>query len=251
MDRRLIQLLRLLPSRSGPSEECRSRVGGGRRPLGPLRQPPRAVGPPRRRLGRPRPQRHLDPARNPFVSTIPYGLCPADWSAGLFHDSDDGQGSLNVPLTWPTFTILVTHATRNTIAFDTHSAPDQLVPGLRGAFWSACFSGWLLVSQPGSLRFFFDRLDDSGRLFLNDEKVFESRIVHGPRDGTVEQFLPAGLIPVTAEYAQGPADEAGLFLNWAGPGWAKELLDPIRLLGAGIALTPHAGRVGSNRALWP
>jgi hypothetical protein len=177
-------------------------------------------------------------ARNPFVSSIPYGLCPPGWSAAFFQDQDDGRWTLNGPITWPTFTALVTQTTWPAIAFNTHSAPNQPVPGLRGTFWSARFSGWLLVPQPASLRFFFDRLDDGGRLLLNDTRVFESWIVHGPRDETVEPFLPAELIPITVEYAQGPAYEASLFLNWEGPGWAKELLGPIRLLGADIAPTP-------------
>jgi hypothetical protein len=177
-------------------------------------------------------------AADPSVSPIPYGLCPPGWSAAFFQDQDDGRWTLNGPITWPTFTALVTQTTWPAIAFNTHSAPNQPVPGLRGTFWSARFSGWLLVPQPASLRFFFDRLDDGGRLLLNDTRVFESWIVHGPRDETVEPFLPAGLIPITVEYAQGPAYEASLFLNWEGPGWAKELLGPIRLLGADIAPTP-------------
>jgi hypothetical protein len=177
-------------------------------------------------------------AANPSVSSIPYGLCPPGWSAAFFQDQDDGRRTLNGPITWPTFTALVTQTTRPAIAFNTHSAPNQPVPGLRGTFWSARFSGWLLVPHSASLRFFFDRLDDGGRLLLNDTRVFESWIVHGPRDETVEPFLPAGLIPITVEYAQGPAYEASLFLNWEGPGWAKELLGPIRLLGADIAPTP-------------
>jgi hypothetical protein len=177
-------------------------------------------------------------AADPSVSPIPYGLCPPGWSAAFFQDQDDGRWTLNGPITWPTFTALVTQTTWPAIAFNTHSAPNQPVPGLRGTFWSARFSGWLLVPQPASLRFFFDRLDDGGRLLLNNTRVFESWIVHGPRDETVEPFLPAGLIPITVEYAQGPAYEASLFLNWEGPGWAKELLGPIRLLGADIAPTP-------------
>jgi len=177
-------------------------------------------------------------AADPSVSSIPYGLCPPGWSAAFFQDQDDGRRTLNGPITWPTFTALVTQTTRPAIAFNTHSAPNQPVPGLQGTFWSARFSGWLLVPHSASLRFFFDRLDDGGRLLLNDTRVFESWIVHGPRDETVEPFLPAGLIPITVEYAQGPAYEASLFLNWEGPGWAKELLGPIRLLGADIAPTP-------------
>ncbi len=184
-------------------------------------------------------------ANDPTVVPIPRGLCPPGWAATFFQDQDDGRWTLNGPITWQTFTPPpVATRTWDLIAFDTHAAPNQPVPGLRGTFWSARFTGWLLLPFSDTYRFFFDRLDDGGRLLLNNEYVSESWaswIVHGPRDEIVERSLPRGLISITVEYAQGPAYESSLFLNWEGPGWAKEPLGTIRLAGAGMAPTPTPG----------
>ncbi len=168
-------------------------------------------------------------AANPTVSPIPYGLCPPGFQAAFFNDADDGQWTLNGPITWDTFTPPpVFQGTLPAIAFDTHAAPNQPVSGVQGTFWSARFQGWVLIPQDGTYRFFFDRLDDGGRLFLGDEPVFASWIVHGPRDEATGGLpLPAGLISLTVHYAQGPAFEASLFLRWEGPGVAKTLLTLI------------------------
>ncbi len=182
-------------------------------------------------------------AAHPMVSWIPRGLCPPGWWAEFFQDRDDGQWALNGPITWETFTPPpVARTFWACVAFDTHAAPDQPVVGLSGTFWSARFSGWLLVPVPANplepYRFFFDRLDDGGRLVLDGETVWESWIVHGPREEVVERRLPAGLVPVVVEYAQGPADESSLFLDWEGPGWGKEPLCRIRVGGPAPTPTP-------------
>ncbi|WP_322800730.1 hypothetical protein, partial [Thermoflexus sp.] len=135
---------------------------------------------------------------------IPRGLCPPGRAATFFQDRDDGRWTLNGPITWQTFT------------------PPPII----------------------TTRFFFDQLDDGGRLLLKNEYVSESWaswIVHGPRDEMVERDLPRGLISVTVEYAQGPAFESSLFVDWEGPGWGKEPLGGIRLEGAGMTPAPTPG----------
>lgn len=159
---------------------------------------------------------------------LPRGFCPETLEAFYYNDVP-APYEIGGPITWETFTSFVLRRKEPCIAFETNTNPPA--PGVNGTFWSARWEGLLLVPKSEEYVFYFDRLDDGARLYLDDSETpeLESWLVQGPHDySSVPIYLNAGLHKVKLEYAQGPAWQAGLFLGWEFSSiFSKEVLNSV------------------------
>ncbi len=160
-----------------------------------------------------------DPSQS-FI--LPRGFYPQGIHVTYYNDIPPAQYTLGGPINWNTFT---TYANAGDVqAIDFTWGTTSPAPGVNGTFWSAIYSGTLLVPYSGSYTFYLDNLDDGGRIFISDTLVLESWLVQGPHYYSATISLQAGQVPIRIEYAQGPAYEGSISVYWRSDSFAKELI---------------------------
>jgi predicted outer membrane repeat protein len=145
----------------------------------------------------------------------PYGL------TGCYYNDSGATYQLDKPITWDTFTNFVTAIPGQLVRFSrpTSSSP---APSVQGTYWSARWVGKLNVVQADTYTFYLHNLDDGGRIYLDhinagDTPIVESWLVQGPNYDHLSPpiYLNAGLHDIRIDYAQGPASNSSLFVQWS------------------------------------
>lgn len=162
-----------------------------------------------------------DPKKG-FVSAR--GFYPQGIHVTYYNDNPPAQYTLGAPINWATFTTQAASADVQTINFNWGT--NSPAPGVHRTFWSAIYSGTLLVPSAGSYTFYLEQLDDGGRLFVNNISVIDSWLVQGPHNYSATVNLQAGQFPIRIEYAQGPGAQGSLYAYWSSDSFAKELIGP-------------------------
>lgn len=144
------------------------------------------------------------------------GFYPDGITASYYNDVNDDNWEIGGPITWDTFTTFVLSRVETSIDFNTGTNPPA--PGVNGTFWSTRWAGQLAVPQNGDYTFYFDALENGGRLYLDGSLELESWKVQGPSSyQTPPIALTAGLHDITIEYAQGPGVEGSFTVSWSSP----------------------------------
>jgi len=96
--------------------------------------------------------------------------------------------------------------------------------GIGTQYWSARWTGELLVPREGTYTFYLDNLDDAGRLYLDGRKLIEAWVIEPPfTHASAPVKLKAGKHRVKIEYHQGPAS-GSLRLAWSSEHFEKEVI---------------------------
>jgi hypothetical protein len=88
--------------------------------------------------------------------------------------------------------------------------------------------GWLSVPAAGDYTLYLNS-DDGSKLWLDGALVIDNGGSHGLREYSAALTLSAGLHAIRAEFFENGGG-AGLVLSWAGPGFAKRVVEPTALL---------------------
>jgi hypothetical protein len=103
----------------------------------------------------------------------------------------------------------------------------RLHPNLtRGDYYGTIWEGQLLVPEDGQYTFYFEDLDDRARLTVDTTEVIKHWCL-GDEGYSGAISLDAGLHDIRVEYFQGIPTEASLEIKWQGPGFSKELIQPV------------------------
>lgn len=165
----------------------------------------------------------------------PRGFDSNGIQASYYNDTPPGTVELEVPINWETFTDFVMSQFELDIAFNTGSSSPA--PGVNGTFWSARWEGTLHVQETGNYTFYLKNLDDGGRIYVNnmDTPVVESWRVQGFHVYTsAPGSLDAGPNNIRVEFAQGPAADGGLVVEWGRENAFREKIGPY----SGVTSTP-------------
>ena len=104
---------------------------------------------------------------------------------------------------------------------------DGLPPGMADTFASR-HTGWLAVPSSGDYTLYLNS-DDGSRLWLDGVLTVDNGGLHDQREYSATRTLSAGLHAVRIEFCEA-SGSAGLVLSWAGPGFAKRVVEPSALL---------------------
>jgi hypothetical protein len=117
--------------------------------------------------------------------------------------------------------------TRNDPQIDfSWSAEQTPGPGIGNQYWSARWRGKLQVPTDGEYVFFLNFLDDAGRLWIDGKLAIDSWLIQPPSFHASRPLrLRRGEHDLKLEYHQGPAS-GSLRLEWKGPGFDRELIQP-------------------------
>ena len=104
-------------------------------------------------------------------------------------------------------------------------------PGVNPTFFSVRWTGKLLIPNDGLYTFFFDRLDDGGRLFIdrNDdgklEPIIDAWYIQQANPAAKPVRLKKGLHDIVIQYCQGPEWCNSIIFSWACSGqFDKEIV---------------------------
>jgi len=101
---------------------------------------------------------------------------------------------------------------------------DPPAGGMKSTFWSARITGKIFVPKDDDYWFYFDQLDDAGRLVLNGNEVIKVWKVQKSTPDSGKIDLKRGEHDIAIEYVQGPAVEASLTLSWKSSSFPKEVV---------------------------
>jgi hypothetical protein len=146
---------------------------------------------------------------------------------GMFYQDKDQSDRIKPsmqqhPIDWPTFTEFKGQQVDKNLDMNWGTKPPR--PGMRDTFWSARWTGKIFVPKTDIYEFFFDRLDDGGRLILDGKKVIDVWQVQQSTPKSDKISLNRGIHDITIEYVQGPATEASISLSWRSSSFAKEIV---------------------------
>jgi hypothetical protein len=96
--------------------------------------------------------------------------------------------------------------------------------GMKFTFWSMKAMGRIFVPKDDTYEFYFDELDDAGRLYLDGKKVIEVWMVQKSTPSSGKHFLKRGAHDLVIEYVQGPATAASIKLAWKSSSFPKEIV---------------------------
>jgi mannan endo-1,4-beta-mannosidase len=101
-------------------------------------------------------------------------------------------------------------------------APDER---LTPQYWSARWTGKLLVPQTDDYTFYLDHLDDAGRLWIDGQLLIDSWLVQAPQSHPSPPMrLEAGLHDIKIEYHQAMALAGSIQVAWEAPSLPKEVI---------------------------
>ncbi len=123
---------------------------------------------------------------------------------------------------WPTFTKSVAKKTSPILNFNWGTDPPAT--GMRHTFWSMKAVGRIFVPKDDTYEFYFDELDDAGRLYLDDKKIIDIWWVQKSTPASKGYFLKKGPHDLIIEYVQGPATAASIKLSWKSTSFPKEII---------------------------
>ncbi len=155
------------------------------------------------------------------------GFYPDGIHVDYYNDTGPAEITLEAPINWDTFTPpIITSQDVTTINYVWYT--NSPAPGVNGTFWSAIYSGTLLVPAAGTYTFYLEQLDDGGRLFVNDmdNPIINKWRVQGPHYYSATVNLPVGQVPIKIQYAQGPGNDGSISLSWSSDAFAKEVIGP-------------------------
>ncbi|RYG59623.1 hypothetical protein EON80_25520 [bacterium] len=122
----------------------------------------------------------------------------------------------------PVFTKLAGQKTVPNLDFDWGTTPP--FPGMKSTFWSLKANGRIFVPKDDTYEFFFDELDDAGKLILDGKTVIDVWKVQKSSPSSANMFLKRGPHDIQIQYIQGPATAASIKLSWRSTSFAKEIV---------------------------
>jgi hypothetical protein len=135
-------------------------------------------------------------------------------------DTPGGDFGPGHPIDWDTFTDMKFQKVSPTIDFQWNT--ESPGPGIKSTFWSARWTGKIFVPKDDTYEFFFDRLDDAGRLILDGKTIINVWKVQQSTPSSGKLPLERGAHEIVVEYVQGPATEASIRLSWRSTSFGKE-----------------------------
>ncbi|MEO6908167.1 MAG: PA14 domain-containing protein, partial [Abditibacteriaceae bacterium] len=150
------------------------------------------------------------------------------WTVKFYQDKSDhpdlpdanfGPGHA---IDWPLFTDLKATKSYKTLDFDWGTTPPAV--GMKDTFWSARITGKIFVPKDDDYWFYFDQLDDAGRLVLDGKQVINVWKVQKSTPDSGKIHLTRGEHDIVIEYVQGPGTEASLTLSWKSSSFPKEIV---------------------------
>lgn len=103
------------------------------------------------------------------------------------------------------------------------SPDERLTP----QYWSARWTGKLLVPQTDDYTFYLDNLDDAGRLWIDGQLLIDSWVIQAPASHASPPVrLEAGLHDIKIEYHQAMALAGSIRVSWEAPSLPKEVIPP-------------------------
>ena len=170
--------------------------------------------------------------------TVGRGLYPYGLKGEYFQDVDLSAKNYEAeqgrhPIDWPVFTTKKFERTDATLDFNwgvnpptkgLDGKPDVKGVSMTGVYWSARWEGQIFVPKDDTYQFFFDALDDGGRLYLDGKRIIDVWKVQksNPQSGQID--LKRGPHTIKVEYVQGPAVESSLSLSWKSSSFPKEVV---------------------------
>jgi hypothetical protein len=127
---------------------------------------------------------------------------------------------------WPSFSKFKFKKVSSTLDFNWGTDPPG--PGLKSTFWSARWTGKIFVPKDDTYEFFFDELDDAGRLVLHNQEIIKVWKVQKISPSSGKMQMDRGPHEIMIEYVQGPATEASIKLSWRSTSFAKEVVGAYR-----------------------
>ena len=137
-------------------------------------------------------------------------------------DLPDATFNPGHPIDWKPFTQLVARKTVPILNFNWGTTPPA--PGMTYTFWSLKATGRIFVPKDDTYEFYFDELDDAGRLYLDGKKIIDIWWVQKSTPASKGYFLTKGPHDLRIEYVQGPATEASIKLSWKSTSFPKEII---------------------------
>ncbi|HEY0076026.1 MAG TPA: PA14 domain-containing protein, partial [Abditibacteriaceae bacterium] len=125
-------------------------------------------------------------------------------------DMPDATFNPGHPIDWKPFTKLIAKDTAPILNFNWGTKPPA--KGMRHTFWSMRAVGRIFVPKDDTYEFYFDALDDAGRLYLDGKKIIDIWWVQKSTPASKGYFLKKGPHDLMIEYVQGPATEASIKL---------------------------------------
>jgi mannan endo-1,4-beta-mannosidase len=127
---------------------------------------------------------------------------------------------------WPTFSKPTFKKVSSTLDFNWGTTPPGA--GMKSTFWSARWSGKIFVPKDDIYEFFFDELDDAGRLVLDGKEIIKVWKVQKSSPSSGKMRLEKGPHEIVIEYVQGPATESSIKLSWRSTSFPKEVVGAYR-----------------------
>jgi len=99
------------------------------------------------------------------------------WTVKYFQDKSDHPDTLDATfaagheIDWPVFTNQIASVKEDKLDFKWGEKPP--VEGMKNTYWSARMTGIIFVPKDDDYTFFFDELDDAGRLVLDGKELFK------------------------------------------------------------------------------
>ncbi len=137
-------------------------------------------------------------------------------------DLPDATFNPGHPIDWKPFTQLVAKKTVPIINFNWGTNPPA--KSMTYTFWSMKAVGRIFVPKDDTYEFYFDELDDAGRLYLDGKKIIDIWWVQKSTPASKGYFLKKGPHDLMIEYVQGPATEASIKLSWKSTSFPKEII---------------------------
>ncbi len=137
-------------------------------------------------------------------------------------DEPDATFKPGNPIDWPVFTKPIKTTTAPVLDFNWGTKPPA--PGMRHTFWSLKAMGKIFVPKDDTYEFYFDELDDAGRLYLDGKKIIDVWLVQKSTPSSSKFFLKRGPHDLVIEYVQGPAVAASIKLAWKSSSFGKEVV---------------------------
>lgn len=137
-------------------------------------------------------------------------------------DMPDATFNPGHPIDWKPFTKSVATDVAPILNFNWGTKPPA--KGMRYTFWSMKAVGKIFVPKDDTYNFYFDELDDAGRLYLDGEKIIDIWWVQKSTPVSKGRFLTRGPHTIVVEYVQGPATEASIKLSWKSTSFPKEII---------------------------
>jgi len=144
--------------------------------------------------------------------------------AEYFDDPDAPTFGLRQPPPGPFFTGEPLVRREETIAFHWGPTPH---PDMDALYWSARWTGRLLVPKTEPYTFYLENLDDAGRLYLNGQLIIDAwRLQQLESVASRPLRLEAGLHDIRVEFMQGEPPAGSIRVCWSSPSRPKEVIPP-------------------------